>query len=121
MANIGDDTRNLMGGYSGEPSIEKQLREQRAIRKAQIAKIKSELHYYQELSQYPAFKQYIADMTDRKSAAFEAMDKAEDPTTLAKTVGEYVGINRAINHTTERIASLTSWLQEQGSTVDTEE
>ena len=116
------DTDNLMMRQDVQEAAKTRAR-QAQERQAVIIQAQSQLRFYQDLAAQPAFKQYIADMQDRKTAAFEAMDKATEAVDLHKTVGEYIGITRAISHCQERIATLSTFLQEQTSeiAVDSEE
>lgn len=87
--------------------------------KASIAQAKSALQRYESLSLSEDFQQFLADLNDRKKAAFEAMDSATDSGATMKAVGEYIGVTRAIDHVPERIASLTAFLTDNRA-IDSE-
>jgi hypothetical protein len=111
------DTENLMGRLK-DSNLTSALEQAAKQKQIAIQQAQTQLKYYQQLNAEPSFQQFLKDLSDRTDAAFEAMDKATTDTELIKSAGEFIGVRRALKHTDERIAALSTFLEEQGVTLD---
>src|SRR5688500_11998882 len=107
------DTEELFLRHTNTPNLNSVIAEAAKQKHLAVKQAQTELKQYQRLQRDPDFQQFLKALSDRTDAAFEAMDKADTEVLLHKAVGEFIGVRRALKHADERVASLSTFLEEQ--------
>jgi hypothetical protein len=96
--------------YSNEQQAEQPAVDKQRLDK-ELAAAKDRLRHLTDLQKHPGYVAFQEAMATEVHYAFLAMDKATDPTTLARQSGNHYAATMAIRYVDAEIARLRALLQ----------
>ena len=88
------------------PSVTKREYEEMAQEEQHRSALQAKLRLLQELSKSPGWAHFVKELKDHEGQLLSLMERAVDPTSLAKLTGSYLAVR-----------SFSTWAQDEADTI----